>query len=99
MDWTVEVVDEFEPEFAGLAPEVQNEIAALVRLLRKFGPALRRPHCDTLNGSRYSNMKELRFAAAGGVGALPLRSIPNAGRFSWWPATRAGRARRGSTEC
>jgi hypothetical protein len=67
MDWTVEVVDEFAPEFGRLAPAVQNEIAALVRLLRKFGPALGRPHCDTLNGFRYSNMKELRFAGPGGV--------------------------------
>ena len=28
---------------------------------------LGRPHVDTLNGSRHSNMKELRFRAAGGV--------------------------------
>jgi hypothetical protein len=32
-------------------------------LLREFGPALKRPHCDTLKGSRHANMKELRFAA------------------------------------
>jgi hypothetical protein len=67
MNWAVEVVDEFEPEFAGLPPDVQEEIAALVRLLRQFGPTLRRPHCDTLKGSRHSNMKELRFAVSGGV--------------------------------
>jgi hypothetical protein len=45
---------------------VQEEIAALVRLLKQFGPALKRPHCDTLKGSRHANMKELRFSAADG---------------------------------
>ncbi len=67
MNWTVEAADEFEPEFLALPAEVQEEIAALVRLLRQLGPTLKRPHCDTLKGSRYANMKELRFAAASGA--------------------------------
>lgn len=66
MAWAVEVADEFEPEFAALASSVQEEIAALVRLLEQFGPGLKRPHCDTLKGSRFANMKELRFSVAGG---------------------------------
>ena len=37
------------------------------RLLEEFGPQLGRPHADTLNGSDYANMKELRFKADGGV--------------------------------
>ncbi len=32
-----------------------------------LGPLLKRPHADTLKGSRYVNMKELRFAAADGA--------------------------------
>jgi hypothetical protein len=36
-------------------------------LLQISGPNLRRPHVDTLNGSRYSNMKEIRFNADDGV--------------------------------
>src|SRR5260370_15608891 len=67
MSWAVEVDDAFALEFAALAPAVQEEIAALVRLLEQFGPTLKRPHCDTLKGSRYANMKELRFAAADGA--------------------------------
>lgn len=67
MSWAVEANDAFALEFAALTPDVQEEIAALVRLLQQFGPALKRPHCDTLKGSRYANMKELRFAAAGGA--------------------------------
>ena len=35
-------------------------------LLREFGPRLGRPHVDTLAGSRYSNMKELRLTVPSG---------------------------------
>jgi len=55
--------DEFEPEFDELPEDVQTEILALSRLLQQFGPQLGRPHVDTLKGSRYANLKELRFSA------------------------------------
>ncbi len=64
--WTVEIGDEFEPEFDALQEEVRLEILALSRLLQAFGPQLGRPRVDTLNGSRHANMKELRFTAADG---------------------------------
>lgn len=66
MSWTVEIGDEFEPEFEALHEDVQDEILALARLLQQFGPRLGRPRVDTLNGSRHANMKELRFSAANG---------------------------------
>jgi hypothetical protein len=65
--WVVEIGDEFQPEYEKLAANVQDELLAMTRLLQQFGPQLKRPHVDTLNGSRHANMKELRFAAAGGV--------------------------------
>lgn len=46
---------------------VQDELLAHARLLETFGPTLGRPRVDTLNGSRHSNMKELRFRAANGA--------------------------------
>ena len=64
--WTVEVGDEFEPEFQDLHEDVRMEILALSRVLQQFGPQLGRPRVDTLNGSRHANMKELRFSAADG---------------------------------
>jgi len=64
--WTVEVGDEFEPEFEKLREDVRTEILALTRLLQQFGPQLGRPWVDTLSGSRHANMKELRFSAADG---------------------------------
>lgn len=66
MPWTVEIGDEFEPEFNALHEDVRTEIFALTRLLQQFGPQLGRPRVDTLNGSRHANMKELRFSAADG---------------------------------
>ena len=64
--WTVEIGDEFEPEFYALHEDVRTDILALSRLLQQFGPQLGRPRVDTLNGSRHANMKELRFSAADG---------------------------------
>ena len=64
--WTVEIGDEFEPEFNELHEDVRTEILALSRVLQQFGPQLGRPRVDTLNGCRHANMKELRFSAADG---------------------------------
>ncbi|MDH6098151.1 type II toxin-antitoxin system RelE/ParE family toxin [Anabaenopsis sp. FSS-46] len=67
MGWTVEFHEDFEPEFDALSQEVQEELLATAKLLEEFGSQLKRPHVDTLNGSKYSNMKELRFSVHGGV--------------------------------
>ena len=66
MAWVVEIGDEFEPEFHDLDEDVHTEILAMAGLLKQFGPQLKRPRADTLNGSRHANMKELRFSAADG---------------------------------
>lgn len=67
MSWIVALANEFEPEYEDLPDEVQEELLAMTRLLQRFGPQLKRPHADTMNGSRHANMKELRFNAADGV--------------------------------
>ena len=67
MPWRVLLHPDFAGEARALPPEVQDEMAAMIRLLQHFGPHLKRPRCDTLNGSKHANMKELRFDAAGGV--------------------------------
>ena len=65
--WTIRLHDAFEPEFAALGEAVQDELLALLALLKEYGPELGRPHADTLNGSSFANMKELRFRSDGGV--------------------------------
>ena len=49
-----------------LGTEVYDALAGKAALLERFGPALGRPHVDKLHGSRYANMKELRFDSQGG---------------------------------
>ena len=50
-----------------MSASVQDEMLASLVPLREYGPSLGRPEVDTLNGSKYANMKELRFRAGGGV--------------------------------
>jgi hypothetical protein len=63
--WTVLFHSEFEPEFAALPDEIQDELLGRLQVLRQFGPALGRPNVDTLGGSSFPNMKELRFRLDG----------------------------------
>jgi hypothetical protein len=67
MNWTVILHSGFEPEFDELPETVQTELIAKAQLLEQFGPMLGRPNVDTLNGSKHTNMKELRFYANDGV--------------------------------
>lgn len=67
MAWTVSLHDDFLEEFKRLPEAVQNTLLAYVELLKARGPHLKRPHADTLNGSKHANMKELRFKKEGGI--------------------------------
>ena len=64
--WVVEFHPEFSREVLGFSDSVRREKYSLAGLLRRLGPELGRPHVDTLKGSKYSNMKELRFRADNG---------------------------------
>ncbi|NBT00989.1 MAG: hypothetical protein EBS61_10280 [Betaproteobacteria bacterium] len=73
--------DAFDTESGGLAKDLQDELLVHARLLADFGPIPGRPTVDTLKGSRYANMMELRFCwqRGGGAGGLCIRS-PAQGR-------------------
>ena len=58
--WEVLFDEEFEIEFAQFDETVQDKIFTRAGLLRQFGPNLPRPYADTLAGSKFANMKELR---------------------------------------
>jgi hypothetical protein len=77
MEWLVQLHHSFEAEFLDLPPAAQDELLAKTLLLQVAGPNLRRPHVDTLNGSRHSNMKEIRFNAADGVWRVAFAFDPN----------------------
>jgi hypothetical protein len=66
MAWEVEYSDTFADWWEGLSEKEQENIAVKVKLLEKVGPALGRPHADTLaKQSKYPNMKELRIVHSG----------------------------------
>lgn len=65
--WIVRFHRDFLAEFEAYEDEVQDGLRTSIILLRRFGPTLKRPHCDTLRGSKHRNMKEVRFSAAGGT--------------------------------
>lgn len=65
--WEVRFHSEFDREFVELPEAVRKRIVALGLLLKQRGPELGRPTVDTLKGSKFANMKELRFLEGGGA--------------------------------
>lgn len=62
--FTISSTAEFDQWFSDQQRDVADEVVAVLRLLRERGPQLGRPHADTLNGSKFRNMKELRVKTA-----------------------------------
>lgn len=65
MPWEVLLDDEFAEWLDGLAEDVRVEILAHAALLHERGPQLGRPLVDTVKGSGFTNMKELRVQFRG----------------------------------
>jgi hypothetical protein len=66
MAWDVLYHDDFAAEFKAFDRDVKIALRAVTLFLEDKGPTLGRPWADTLKGSKYANMKELRFEAADG---------------------------------
>jgi hypothetical protein len=81
MDWEVEYTDEFEAWWNTLTEHEQEDVAAKVILLQRFGPALRRPHSDVIESSRHSNMKASSSSTPAGPIAFFMPLIPGGRRF------------------
>lgn len=65
--WDVRFHPAFVDEFRALDRKVKIELGEVLDELREKGPKLGRPDVDTLKGSAYANMKEIRFKADDGV--------------------------------
>ncbi len=65
MAWEIEVSDEFKEWYESLTDEECGSVNGIIDALALLGPALGRPQADTLKGSRYANMKELRIQHQG----------------------------------
>ena len=71
--WTIKTTD----TFASLDDTDRASVLAALLVPQEKGPGLSRPYADTLRGSRYSNMKELRIQSRG----EPIRAF-----FAFGPA-------------
>jgi hypothetical protein len=61
MPWPVEVTNEFEAWYAGLAETDREAVNAAVDALEERGPGLGRPLVGEIGGSRHGQLKELRI--------------------------------------
>ena len=77
MAWTVVFSDAFWPEFEAFGEDIQDEILAHARLIETYGPHLGRPYVDTLKGSRYRNMKEIRMTVNRGEWRVAFAFAPD----------------------
>ncbi|MGH9845166.1 MAG: type II toxin-antitoxin system RelE/ParE family toxin [Blastocatellia bacterium] len=65
MEWQVEFTDEFEQWWEALTEDEQESVAASVGLLQELGIHLSFPHSSGINGSKHSQMRELRVQHKG----------------------------------
>lgn len=63
--WDVELREPFKKWLKEQDTGLKKRIAASLLNLRHYGSGLPRPYADTVQGSRYVNMKELRVQYAG----------------------------------
>src|ERR1700722_8645238 len=60
MEWEVLSDEAFAEWLDAQAVGLRREIAAHASLLKQYGPMLGRPRVDSVKGSKFPNMKELR---------------------------------------
>jgi hypothetical protein len=65
MAYVVEFTDEFEVWWNSLTVAEQDSVDFMVGQLEEFGINLKRPQADTVNKSRFPNMRELRIQHEG----------------------------------
>ncbi len=69
--WEVITTDTFDEWFDSLNDSERANVIAGMLLLQNKGPHLSRPYADTVYGSKFTNMKELRVQSNGD----PLRAF------------------------
>ncbi len=69
--WNVITTDVFDQWLLVQEKTLRLNVLSVMRALEESGPHLGRPYVDTLNGSIFPNLKELRIQHAG----TPIRAI------------------------
>lgn len=70
-NWTVVLTDCFKSWLSQQDEACANTVLIALANLQTYGPLLGRPHADTVNGSQFRNMKELRVQHQG----KPIRAF------------------------
>ena len=78
--WVVLTAEPFDIWYESQTEADRENVLASILVLQELGPGLGRPHADTVKGSSFPNMKELRIQSKG----RPLRAL-----FAFDPARRA----------
>jgi len=76
MAWIVEYHEAYFIELNEEAESLQDAVFSLAIVLQSRGPQLGRPYADTLNGSAFFNMKELRITLPDGEWRLAFAFDP-----------------------
>lgn len=63
--WSIATTDRFDGWLSTQNDTDRACILAAILVLEEKGPGLARPYADTVHGSRFSNMKELRVQSRG----------------------------------
>lgn len=63
--YNVVFTEEFEEWLESLNQAEQDDVLAALMVLRQYGHQLGRPHADKLEGSKFTNLKELRIQHGG----------------------------------
>lgn len=63
--WQVNTTNAFDHWFLSQSDALRESVYVAMGLLEKLGPGLGRPYVDTLYGSAFPNMKELRIQHSG----------------------------------
>ncbi len=61
INWDIIFHPDFKSEFDNFESDLQDELISHLLVLKVFGPNLGRPLVDTLKGSKFKLIKELRF--------------------------------------
>ncbi|MDA3134244.1 type II toxin-antitoxin system RelE/ParE family toxin [Atlantibacter subterranea] len=78
--WEVITTDVFDEWLFAQHESLREDVLAAMHILEEFGPHLGRPYADTLHGSIFPNLKELRIQHDGN----PIRAF-----FAFDPRRRA----------
>jgi hypothetical protein len=79
--WPIDYTQEYDDWFTLQNEEEKTVINAKVILLSEFGPQLGRPYVDTVKGSKYKNLKELRIKHKKSI--IRILFIFNKNRRGW----------------